>query len=333
VLYVDDLVIAGNSMQMMNKFQRDIASRFDMKDLGELKWILGMEVRRDRKKRTIEIVQTAYFDQMLKRFGMEDCKPASVPMVDSNLPKLSIEDGAGPSGMYQSMVGSLLYAVIMTRPDLAFPVQTLGRHMQASDERHINAAKQVLRYLKQTRELGIMLGATDDGRMDLTCNAGDTSIKLEGYSDSDWGRDKVTRRSTTGYLFFAGRGPVAFKSKLQQRVAGSSSEAEYVAASMATQEAIHLRQLLADLNQKQEGPTMIYEDNQGAIALSENPVHHQRTKHIDIRYHFVRERVESNEVKLVYVPTEDQLADLLTKPLSKHRVIKLRERVLGYKAS
>ena len=158
---------------------------------------------------------------------------------------------------------------------------------------------------------------------------GEPSAKLLGYSDSDWAGDVDTRRSTTGYVFTLNHGAVTWGSRLQATVALSSSEAEYMAMCAAVQEAIHLRQLLKDLGHVQDQPTRILEDNQGCIALSENPVFHKRTKHIDIKYHFVRERVASNEIKIEYVATEDQLADLLTKGLSKQRTMKLSDAIMG----
>ena len=173
-------------------------------------------------------------------------------------------------------------------------------------------------YLQGTRQLGIKYGPVKA-----------SELELEGYCDSDWGSDLNTRRSTTGWVFMLGGGAVSWGSKLQPTVALSSSEAEYMAASAAVQEAVHMRSLLSSLDMEQHGAIKIYEDNQGCIALSENPVMHRRTKHIDIRYHFIRERVESGEVKLCYVPTEQQLADLLTKPLGRQQVSRLRERIMG----
>lgn len=274
-------------------------------------------MRRDRKARTLEMVQPAYLSQMLERFGMQECKPVATP-AEGVLTRIKAEDGAVPDGEYMSMVGSLLYAAMMTRPDIAYAVQALGRHMQASGPEHVVAAKRVMRYLQGTRELGIKYGPIEPSKLELA-----------GYCDSDWGSDLDTRRSTTGWVFMLGGGAMSWGSKLQPTVALSSSEAEYMAASAAVQEALRLRSLLSSLGMEQHGAIKIYEDNQGCIALSENPVMHRRTKHIDIRYHFIRERVESGEVKLVYVPTEQQLADLLTKPLGRQVVIRLRERMMG----
>jgi len=311
VIWVDDLIIADSSEAVVRQFKEAISSRFNMKDLGALSWILGMEVTRDRFKRTVQVTQKAYIDVLLKRFGMTECKAVGTP-VEGYLRR--VPDGE-PNKDYMCLVGSLLYAAMVTRPDISFAVQALGRHLQSSTEEHMNAGKRVLRYLQGTKDLGI------------TYSNGDTV--LVGYADSDWAGDQDTRRSVTGYVFVLCGAAISWGSKLQPTVALSSSEAEYMAACYAVQEAVHLRLLLKSLGYEQQGHTVIFEDNQGCIYMSQNPVMHKRAKHIDIRYHFVRERVAQGVVKLEYIKTEDQLADLLTKPLLKARVLKIRGSVLG----
>jgi hypothetical protein len=328
IVYVDDLVIVGSRRRSIDAFKRAISGVFRMKDLGVLGFVLGMEVRRDRARRTLEIRQTAYVDRMLERFGMGECRPVATPMEERlQLPRLSGGCG-GLSGEYMSLVGSLQYAAIVSRPDIAFAVQALSRHLQCSGEEHWMAGKRVLRYLRGTRTLGIKYSA--EGARDGEPLVG-YAQELQGFSDADWAGDRETRRSTTGYVFKMAGGSVSWGSKLQQSVALSSAESEYMAASVATQEALYLRRLLGDLGVEQRGPTVIWEDNQGCVALAKNPVHHQRTKHIDIRYHFVRECVASNEIDLVWIPTQDQQADLLTKALGAQRNVYLRDKLLGYK--
>ena len=319
LVWVDDIILAGNSMEGIADFKAAISKRFKMKDLGELKFILGVEVKRDRARRRIEITQEAYINQMLERFGMSKCKAVATP-AEGVLSRISAEEGGIVDRNYMCVVGSLLYASMVTRPDITYAVQALGRHLQSSGAEHMVAAKRVLRYLQGTKNIGIVY----QGRADTT------DVSLVGYSDSDWGGDKDTRRSTTGYLFMLDTGVVSWSSKLQPTVALSSAEAEYMAACAAVQEAIHLRQFLEDLGFPQVGATVIFEDNQGCIALSDNPVFHKRSKHIDIRYHFIRERAASGEIKLRYVATEHQLADLLTKGLAGPRTIALRSRIMGY---
>ena len=333
VLYVDDLVIAGNQPSTIDRFKAAISVRFKMKDLGELRWILGMEVVRDRSKHTVELRQTAYVDRILERFGMADCSPVPTPAAEGVLKRLEVNsNNSCADSEFRCLVGSLLHAARVTRPDIMFAVQQLSRHLQAAEAEHWTAAKRVLRYLRGTRELGILYGGkvcVKRTRL-VSYYARNLDTELVGYCDSDWGSDPATSRSTTGHAYMLAGGPVSWESRLQPTVALSSTEAEYMAACSAVQEAVHLRQLLADIGYEQEGPRTIYEDNQGCIALSGNPVVGKRSKHIAIRYHFTRERVESGEVKLVHVPTEHQYADLLTKSLARVKVERLRQQLHGY---
>lgn len=313
-LYVDDLVAAATRKALLDKFKMDISRRYKMKDLGELTSILGMEVRREREKGTIEIRQTAYIDKLLERFGMVDCNSVKTP-AEGVLVK---EASAIKDKEYMRLVGSLLYAGVMTRPDIVFAVQALSRFMQGAGPSHWAAGKRVLRYLKGTREIGIkyVRGAQD--------------ARLVGYADADWGGDKDTLRSTTAYAFMMAGAAVSWASRLQPSVALSSAEAEFMAASAAGQEAVHLRSLLEDAGYKQGEATVVFEDNQGCIGLAKNPVVSQRSKHIDLRKHYIRDLVADGVVVLEAVATQHQLADMMTKPLHAPRLMLLRNKVHGY---
>jgi len=284
VLYVDDLIITGNSRDMVNDFKLAIPRKFSMKDLRELDWILGMAIKRNREKRIMEISQTAYIDTVLAKFGMADCAPVLKPM-EGILTKMNRED-IKPDSEYMKLVGSLLYAALVTRPDIAFAVQSLGKHLHLASTEHWIAAKRVLRYLKGTREIGLKYTGTTTG-----------SFTLVGYADADYAGDKDNRRSTSGYAFTLRHGDnintVDWRAKQQDVVVLSSAESELISACSATQTTIYIRQVLVDLGFKQDGPTMIMEDNQACIAMSNNPITHKRTKHIDVRYHFVREKNKS----------------------------------------
>lgn len=329
LLYVDDLVVIGSKLKTIQGFKDAISKAFKVKDMGELRFVLGMEVLRDRARRTLELRQTAYLDRIVERFGMENCRPTKTPAeVGLQLPRLSGGDGHYNSD-YMSLVGSIQYAATCTRPDLAYIAQVLSRHMQASGEEHWIAAKRVLRYIKGTRTLGLKFSGTSSDGGALEGFAMET--ELEAYSDADWGGDRATGRSTTGYLFKMAGAGVSWASKLQQTVALSSMESEYMAATAAVQEAVYLRRLLEEMGFVQTGPTVIKEDNQSCIAFSSRQVDHQRTKHIDLKYHFTRDYVSKGVVRLEYVPTGEQQADLLTKALSGERTIYLRDRALGYK--
>jgi hypothetical protein len=326
IVYVDDLIIVASKMRTLMAFKMAIAQVFRMKDLGELRWVLGMEVRRDRATRTLELRQTAYIDRVLERFGMSDCVPVSTPAVEGlQLPRMH---GCNmPNSEYMSIVGSLQYAAQVTRPDIAYIVHVLSRHLQCAGDEHMAAAKRVLRYLKGTRTLGLKFGAAGARAEQLDGYAQD----MVGFSDANYAGDLETRRSTTGYAFKIGGASVSWASRLQRTVALASTEAEYMAASAAVQEAVYLRRLLGDLGIVQRGPTVIMEDNQGCIALSENPLNHQRTKHIDVRYHYIREKGKEGVIRLLFVGTDLMQADIFTKPLGPQKLVYHRDRLQGYK--
>ncbi|KAK0596555.1 hypothetical protein LWI29_016765 [Acer saccharum] len=199
-----------------------------------------------------------------------------------------------------------------TRPDIMFAASLLSRYMQSPTQNHMGAAKRVLRYLQGTLDYGILYQPVKDS-------------KLVGFSDSDWAGCLDDMRSTSSYVFSLGSGICSWSSKKQKTVAQSSAEAEYVAAAKATSQAIWLRRILEDIGEKQEDPTVLYCDNKSAIAMGKNPISHDRTKHIAIKFHFIREAVEQGEIQLMYCRTQDQMADVLTKAVTRDKFIYLRE--------
>jgi hypothetical protein len=309
-LYVDDLIIGSNCSSLMNQTKQNLNERFAMKDLGQLKFCLGIEVRWN-KDGTCALRQKHYVLETLEKFNMADCKPVSTPMAPGQ--KLSKamcattdnEKAQMANVPYRSAVGSLIYMVTGTRPDIAVAVGEVSKYLENPGEQHWMAVKRILRYLKGTADWSLIC-KTD-------------SINLVGYADADWAGDLDSRRSTTGYVFQIGGFPVCWKSKRQPTVALSTSEAEYMSIASAAQTAVWLRRLLQDLGFTQDKATEIFEDNQGCIAMAKNPINHERTKHIDIKYHFIREMVESALIKLTYLQTEDMLADVLTKGLARDR--------------
>lgn len=310
-VHVDDLMILARNITEMRSVKDSLKLQFKMKDMGELHYYVGVCIVQDVKNKQVFLHQGHYVEKMLEKFGQTEAKPVSTP-ADLNV-KLQKEDGfSRPVDVtsYQSIVGSLLYAAIATRPDIAQAVGVVSKFCANPTQTHLTATKRVLRYLKATAYLGLSYKKSADGN-------------LIGYSDADWAGDMDDRHSTSGNVFSLACGAVSWLSKKQATVALSTAEAEYVALSTATQEAIWLRRLLADMGEPPEGPTEIYEDNQGAISMAKNPVGHARTKHIDIRYHFVRERVQDGAITLKYIGTDEMVADILTKPLPKHRFEKL----------
>ena len=213
---------------------------------------------------------------------------------------------------YRQLLGRLLFRVITTRSDAEFPVSQLGRFADNPGSQHWKALIKVLRYLRSTSNFGVHYGIEK------------LQPLLTAYSDADWRNNLDDRRSVSSILLVLNGGPVIFKSKYQRTVALSTSEAEYMALSMCTQDILCTRMLMADLGFEQNNPTVIWEDNQGAIALATNPGYHARTKDVDIRHHFVREKVLVGEIKVIYKETEHQLADILTKALGTKRFQYLR---------
>jgi hypothetical protein len=321
ILYVDDLLMASGDKGMMERLKTALMGRFKMTDMGELKHFMAIQMVRNRSNRTIWLSQHRYIAQTIKNFGLEDCKPISTPqdisvkLTKAMEPQNDEEIKEMSTIPYRNAVGSLIYAMLGTRPDIAVAVGAVSQYLENPGIQHWKAVKRILRYLKGTLDFGLMLGGQQK------------RINLLGYSDADWGGDLDFRKSTTGIVFLLGVGAVCWQSKKQSSVALSSTEAEYMALSLAAKEVYWLRALLEDLKLDQHTPTTILEDNQGAIALSRNPTAHSRTKHINIRYHFIREAVEDGKVDLVYCRTEEMVADILTKALPAVKFTYLRSKM------
>ena len=292
-------------------------------DLGEAQFILGVQIRRNRDRRQLYLSQHEYVRTVLKRFRMEDCKPAASPMATGvkllrNEPKNATStDSEDMSKVpYSSAVGALMYAALVTRPDIAYAVTALCQFMASPAVSHWNAVKRVFRYLQGTAEYELVYG--------WKCGV---DQPLYGYSDSDWGNDVNDRRSVTGWVFLLHDGAVSWQSCKQPTVALSSVEAEYMAATQATREAVWWRAFLTELGMPPTTATTIYSDSQGAIALAKKPEHHKRTKHIDIQHHYVREQTATGSVILSFIGTENMVADVLTKPLAAARHTSLSSRM------
>ncbi|XP_073268730.1 uncharacterized protein [Populus alba] len=306
-LYVDDLIFTGNNPTMFEDFKRSMVQEFEMTDIGLMSHFLGLEVT--QKEEGIFVSQSGYAKDILERFKMESCNPVSTPVENGVELRKSKVGNVDPT-YFKSLVGSLRY-LTCTRPDILYGVGLVSRYMETPDQSHLNAAKRILRYIKGTMNEGMFYTSSKD-------------FNLVGYSDSDWGRDLDERKSTTGFVFFMGDTSFTWSSKKQSIVTLSSCEAEYVAANSAVCHSIWLRNMLKFLGFPQENPTEIYIDNRSAIALAKNPVYHERSKHIDTRHHFIREHVKNEEVQLISCNTNDQVADIFTKPLKGETFIRLK---------
>ena len=309
-MWVDDLIIFGKDMTSIQDLKAVLNKEYEMKDLGELKYFLGIQVHRSKEQKLIHISQSGYIGTLLERYKMQDSNPARVPLSQgTKLTKAAISDTLTDSSEYQSIVGSQMYAMLATRPDLAHSIQQISQHSQKPTVPHLKAASQGLRDLNGTRETGI----TYHGRQGL---------KLEAWSDASWGAEEG-RESVSGFVFTLAGGAVSWSSKKQSSVALSSTESEYMALLHAVKEQIWIKRLLNEIGYNIDSQITIYTDSQSAIALAQNPEHHARTKHIDIQYHFVRNCVDDGKLELKYCPTEDMVADGLTKTLAPERHWKL----------
>ncbi|HEV7737689.1 MAG TPA: reverse transcriptase domain-containing protein, partial [Chlamydiales bacterium] len=320
-VHVDDMAVAASSKEEITRLAKDLNKHFEIVDLGPIKWLLGIAIERDRTARTIALSQVAYIDGIIDKFQQKDGYEVSTPL-DHNVvlskdlcPKEEIEKERMKKIPYREAIGSLMYAATATRPDIAFATHKLSQYLENPGQGHWTAALRVIRYLKKTKEYRLTLG-------------GKHELSLSGYSDSDWAADTDDRRSTSGYAFSLGTGSISWRAKKHSAVASSSTEAEYIAADYAAKEASWLRSLLNEIGFSQEKPTNILCDNTGALALTKDASYHARTKHIDVKHHFIRERVENKEVKFEYIPTNEMVADILTKALPKPKHEKFT-RLLG----
>lgn len=310
-LYVDDLLVTGSKVELIDEFKIQMQQVFEMTDLGVMTYFLGMEVH--QSDRGIFISQQTFALKILGKFCMQNCKAISTPVAQGEKLTSNGDQQRVNERHYRSLVGCLLY-LTATRPDIMFGVSLLSRFMHCCNEAHLKAAKRVLRYIKGTANFGVMF---ESGK----------ELKLEGYSDSDWAGSLDDMKSTSGYLFTLGSGMFCWSSKKQQTIAQSTAEAEYIAAAGTVNQAIWLRKLLHDLNETQDEATEIWVDNQSAVAIAKNPVFHGKTKHFKIKLHFVREAEQAKEVSLVHCSSGAQLADIMTKPLGAARFESLRSAI------
>ncbi|KAG6590624.1 Integrase catalytic core protein [Phytophthora cinnamomi] len=303
LVYVDDVLVTGSSAEMIAEVKRQLKSRFEMTDSGKCSFILGIEVV-DNADGSVTLSQARYINDILERFGMQDCKPAASP-VDISMKLVSSDAMTKLDAPFREAVGALMHLMTSTRPDIAFAVGYVSRFMENPQVEHWIAVKRIFRYLQGTKSHGIRFSPGKD-------------IDFQGYSDADWAGDLSDRKSTSGYLFQVAGGPISWGSKKQSSVSLSTSEAEYIALSLAIQEGKWVHKLLCEILVAAGGVTpelKIFEDNQSCIKMTKNPVNHGRAKHIDIKYHHIRDEVKRGEVIVEYCETATMLADIMTKGL------------------
>ncbi|KAJ9551831.1 hypothetical protein OSB04_015876 [Centaurea solstitialis] len=309
LLYVDDMLIAGSDMKKISKLKKQMSEEFEMKDLGPAKQILGMSIARNKKDGSLTLSQEKYIGKALERFKMNDekTKPRNTPLgshfrlTKDQSPRSEEEKADMADVPYASAIGSLMYAMVCTRPDIAHAVGVVSRFMSDPGREHWEAVKWLLRYLKGTSNMGL-------------CFKGKDSV-LRGYTDADLGGSKKTFKSTTGYIFTVGGTAVSWMSRLQKSVALSTTEAEYMAVAEASKELVWLKTFLEELGKKQADYSL-YCDNESVVKLAKNPVYHGKTKHIGMRYHFVRGLISDGTMNLMNISGAKNPADMFTKSVA-----------------
>lgn len=302
LIYVDDIILAGPNLQCINKVKEKLMYRFKMKDKGNLKNFLGLEVFYDRENGILKISQIKYIKALLKRFNMEECKTSSIP-IDSKL-KLDFctDKNNNTRKPFRELVGCLMYLSLGTRPDIRYALSYFSRFQDRATDETWFYLKRVLRYLRGTDKMGLEYRRGTN--KELTC-----------YVDSDWGGDTHDRKSVTGFLFKIFNNTFMWTTRKQQCVSLSTSEAELIALCSAVSEGLWIRKLIKDFNVDIQYITF-YEDNQGCIAIIKNPTNNRRVKHVDLKYNFVCENLRKGYINIVYIETNNQQADILTKGLS-----------------
>lgn len=306
-LYVDDILIFSDNRKLIDEFKEHINKRFGVEDVGECRKIIGIEVERTNGR--LRICQTSFIKDLLKEYQMEDCKIERTP-TNSSLELICPEENCEncrivDSTIYRSLIGKLLYLAGSTRPDISFTISSLSRFNLNPHRHHWDAAKRVLQYLKGTMNYGIIYKRT--------------GVKLYGHSDADWANCRLDRRSYTGFVIILGGAPISWEARKQPTVALSSTEAEYMAVTTAAKEILFCSTIIKELEFGKfcEQPINLFSDNLGAIKLASNVGFNSRTKHIDTRHHFIRELVMNGSIAIFHVCSEEMIADILTKGLTR----------------
>lgn len=316
LIYVDDVIVICYTEEEFAEIVQVLKQNFTISVMGNLRFFLGIRIRYDDGRYCID--QQAYLERVLDRFGMQDAKPSKYPM-DPGFLKQKEESSRQLSSptAYQSLIGALLYVAVTTRPDISIATSILGRRVKAPSEADWNEAKRVLRYLKGTLDKVLCLG----------CDA----QELECFVDADWAGDTSDRKSNSGFVFKFGNGLIGWGCHKQKCVALSSTEAEYVALAECLQEIKWIQKLMTDIGEQLVFPIPVHEDNQSCIVLTRGDRAERKAKHIDTKYNFIKDMVRDGIVQLIYCPTEQMEADLLTKPLQAVKLRQLRE-VIGIKS-
>ena len=321
-VFVDDITLAGSDIAKIGSIVQELSQHFKLRDLGPTTQLLGMEIHRDRPNHRLFLSQSQHITNLLQEHGLQDCKPVSTPLDPGSRlsTSMSPQNDAEVSEMrqhpYISVVGSLMYLAVTTRPDIAYAAGVLARFNSNPGPAHWQAAKHVLRYLRGTIDHSIIYQPSDSPEPFIT------------YSDADHGGNPDNGKSTGGYVVKIGSGAVSWSSKLQSLVALSTTEAEHISAVEAGKEILWMRQFMGEIGYNVSGPSLLKMDNQSAIAVSKNPEHHGKMKHLSLRLFWLRDAVQDGLIAPVFVATENMAADIFTKSLDRQKVQKF-SRMLG----
>lgn len=302
MLYADDVLIASPSLKVLHEVKRKLSEQFEMTDTGEVRQFLGMNIERDFKKGVLRISQRDYLEGLLKRFDMSECKPRSTPMENRlKLGKANEKDRTDKP--YRELVGCLMYASLTTRPDLSAAINFFSQFQACHSDEHWNYLKQILRYVKGTLDVGLVYRKQEDASL------------LEVFSDADWANSNIDRRSVSGCVCKIHGCTVSWMTRKQQTVALSSNEAELAALCVAICHVVWMKRLVSDLGRPIEQAIPVFEDNQSTIRIAEDSKDYSRLKHVDTKFHFVRDLVQRGVIAIQFVRSSDQEADIMTKGL------------------
>jgi hypothetical protein len=318
-LFVDDILISctTDDNDEWNEDKKKLSSQYELNDMGEAHYLLGMKIEKHENK--IQLHQSKYVKNKLQQFRMEECSEQTTPETTTTLRANDGSKQEKEEPLYRAIVGSLIYIQTSTRPDITHAVNMVTRYMRQPTVTHMTAAKRILRYLKGTTNCGLVYEMN---------SSNNSSVTITGYCDADWGGDQDDRRSTTGYCIFINNNLVSWNTHKQATVALSSAEAELNAIVDATKEVMWLVQLLTEMHVNVTTPVILHVDNQSAMKMSTHTAEYDRSKHIQIRSSFVRENINSNTIKLEWIPTQLQLADIFTKSLTGSVFINQRDRLV-----
>ncbi|CAI5479185.1 unnamed protein product [Closterium sp. Yama58-4] len=326
LVYVDDILLFSSSMKEIQKVQQQLMKNFKCKNLGEVKYYLGMHVERDPDHRWLKLHQEKFIKELGEKYGIENERKVATPLpAEFKLVKAAEDEGveAEEQQQFQSLVGSLLYAAVHTRPDISFSVGQLARVVQNPSEEQVDAAERVVKYLNSHPSIGVQYSASAQVKQkgvevlkEKGERLGEGKLFLTCFTDATWASEKEDSSSVGGYICVVGGGPVSWRSKKQTETALSSVESEYMAMFHGVKEVIWLRRLLEEIGQEQKVATPLFCDSKGALGMARNAVLHGLNKHMHIKWHWLRKEVKRGTVHPIYIKTHQQPADFLTKRLA-----------------